>query len=92
MENKKAWLWAGAAVVVLLSFVFSDSFWNTISRRRALQKMDREYEHVSSEVELARAKLTNLENNPGAYEQLVRKELGYLRPGEKEVRFLDKNN
>jgi hypothetical protein len=43
---------------------------------------------VTKDVEKMRRQIVQVEANPHLREQLVRKELGYLRPGEKEVRFL----
>jgi len=42
------------------------------------------------EAQKRRAEIDRLQNHPASYENLVRKELGYLRPGEKEARFIKK--
>ncbi len=86
---KKTWLWAGLAFLVLMSFAFSESLWTTLSRKATLRKMEKELGSLTNEVADAREKITKLENDPKQYDQLVRKELNYLRPGEKEVRIVD---
>jgi cell division protein FtsB len=77
-------------VAGLLSFVLSDSFRQVIIRRRAIHGAETQLRRVEAETAEAREKLARLENDPRAYEKLVRQELGYLRPGEKEARFLNK--
>jgi hypothetical protein len=88
--TKKYWIYASIAVAVLLSFVLSDSFRQTIAHRRSIRAMRTELSQVDNQATDARERLTRLQNDPSAYEQLVREELGYLRPGEKEARFLNK--
>jgi cell division protein FtsB len=86
----KVWLYTTIAVAVVLSFVLSDSFRQVISRRRSIRATEAELRQVESQVTDVRERLTRLQTDPSAYENLVRQELGYLRPGEKEARFLKK--
>lgn len=67
--------------------LFNESFRNTLLRTRAIRSTQKELTKVSSDVEQMKSKIAALENNPQSREDLVRKDLGYLRPGEKEVRF-----
>jgi cell division protein FtsB len=67
--------------------LFNESFRNTVLRTRAIRSTQMELNKVSKEVEQMRAKIATLEHSPQAREDLVRKDLGYLRPGEKEIRF-----
>lgn len=87
---KRSWIVAGIAVVVTLSFVMSDGFRHYISRRRALHQARAELRQTEAALTATREKLFKLQSDPTAFEQMVRQELGYLRPGEKEVRFLNK--
>ena len=87
---KKKWIAAAVGCVVVLSFVLSDGFRQFISRRRAIHYTRVELRETETAVRATREKLSRLQGDPAAYEQLVRQELGYLRPGEKEVRFLKK--
>lgn len=70
--------------------MLSDSFRQVIVRRRAISATRAELRRVDEQATAARERLNRLQNDPAAYEQLVRQELGYLRPGEKEARFLKK--
>lgn len=87
---KKYWIYATVALAVILSFVLSDSFRQVIVRRRAIRAAQLELQKVDDQTVDVRARLSRLQSDPTAYEELVRRELGYLRPGEKEVRFLKK--
>lgn len=75
---------------MLLSFVLSDSFRQVIGRRRAIHATQAELRDVEAKALDTRERLSRLQNDPDAYEHLVRRELGYMRPGEKEARFLNK--
>lgn len=87
---KKTWLWAGLAFLVLMSFILSDSLWTTLSRKSSLRRMEKEMGLLSGDLQAAHQKISSLEKDPKNYEQLVRQELNYLRPNEKEVRFVEK--
>ena len=89
MHQKKKWIYEGIVLAVFLSFLLSDSLWKTLSRSRSLRATLKELDQTTKEVENIQNKLQELHNNPSAYEQLVRQELGYLRPGEKEARLLN---
>lgn len=85
---KKYWIYAVAALAIVLSFVLSDSFRQVIGRRRAIRETNAELRQVEALTTNAHDRLARLQSNPAAYDELVRKELGYLRPGEREVRFM----
>ena len=87
---KKYWIYATITLAVVLSFVLSDSFRQVVLRRRALRSAELEIQKIDQQSADARTRLSRLQTDPSAYEDLVRRELGYLRPGEKEVRFLKK--
>jgi cell division protein FtsB len=89
--DKKSWVIIVIALAVVASFLFSSGFRNTISRRRLINQFKVDLNRVSQEIEGVRADIKQLKNNPQAYEVLIRKELGYLKPGEKEVRFVEKH-
>jgi cell division protein FtsB len=86
----RRWVIGVLLVAMVGSFFFSESFRNTLSRRRALQKASQELDALMKESVVMRQKIARLEKDNKSYEELVRKELGYLRPGEKEIRFVDK--
>jgi len=87
IESKKALIIIGGGLAVVLSFLVSDSVRQTISRRRAIRASEIELSRLTQETEEARQKINGLETDPKSTERLVRKELGYLKPGEKEARF-----
>lgn len=87
---KKTWIVAGICLAVALSFVLSDGFRQFISNRSAIQRVRTELTQTEAALSASRERLSRLQADPAAYDQLVRQELGYLRPGEKEVRFLKK--
>ena len=87
---KRRLIIVGVLLAVLLSFLVSDGFRQVVSRRRAIRETQEELRRTEAEIELARARLRRLQSDSSAYEQLVREELGYLRPGEKEARILKK--
>jgi cell division protein FtsB len=87
---KKYWAYILAAALVV-AFLFNENFRNTISRRRAIKTAQKELAALTQETEAVQRQITALETNPHITEHLVRKELGYLRPGEKEIRFLNNN-
>jgi cell division protein FtsB len=89
---KKYWVYAAIGLAIVLSFVLSDSFRQVIARRRSIKATNEELRQVDAQTAEAKDRLSRLQNDPSAYEQLVRQELGYLRPGEKEVRFLKNNS
>jgi cell division protein FtsB len=87
---KRPWVVAGAVAVILLSFLLSRGFRQLVSNRSAIHRLSADLARTEADVAASRDKLNRLQNDPAAYDQLVRQELGYLRPGEKEVRFLKK--
>jgi cell division protein FtsB len=90
MHAKKRWLIAGGVLILVLTFLFSDGVRRTISRRRAIHVAEKELAKLTTEAQQTREKINRLETSSDAYERLVRKELGYLKPGEKEARFVNK--
>jgi cell division protein FtsB len=79
---------AAIGLLILASFVFNDSLRMTFSRRRMIGNAQTELNDLSSQLTALRQKITTLKAHPQSYEQLVRRELGYTRPGEKEIRFV----
>lgn len=84
---KKNWPFVVIAVL-LLSLLFNNSFRQTISRQRMIRNARLEVDSLNLEIDATQAKIQELKTEPQQVEHLVRKELGYLRPGEKEVRII----
>ncbi len=86
---KNKYVLIGVAMAVFFSLlILNDSFRSTFSRKQAIRKTQEEMAKIDSEISKMKAKISSLENEPHAHEDLVRRELGYIKPGEKEVRFV----
>ncbi len=86
----KPWLWITIGVVIIASFLLTDSVWRTFANRRAIEEKTKELQQLNQDASSLRTSIEQLQTHPETYEQLVRKELNYVRPGEKEVRFIKK--
>lgn len=89
-RTKRFWIVAGVSLAIVLSFVLNDSFRKAVSRRIEVRRHEAELAALTDEANVVRRKIADLQR-PTAYEELVRRDLGYLRPGEKEVRFVKKD-
>jgi cell division protein FtsB len=58
------------------------------TRNRMISDSQAELTSLSVQLTTLRQKIANLKTSPQIYEHLVRRELGYTRPGEKEIRFV----
>jgi cell division protein FtsB len=76
----------------IVGVIFNQNFKNTLQRRKMIRNDQQELNNLTHQIDSIRQKISSLEKNPASYEKLVRSELGYLRPGEKEVRFLRKES
>ena len=89
----KKFLLIGLAVFLFsCTLLFNSGVRQTFLRIGDIKNAERELELVSSQVDAVRAKLDELEASKSGREELVRRDLGYLRPGERELRFLDKKS
>lgn len=87
-ELKKSWVALGIGLLILASFAFNESLRATIYRKRMIADAQAELEILSLQYTNLRQKINNVKSMPESHELLVRRELGYLRPGEKEIRFV----
>jgi len=90
MTEAKLWVIVVVFLGIIASFLFSSGFRNTLSRRHSIGELSGEINSVSNEIDQVREEIRQLKSNPQAYEILIRRELGYLKPGEKEIRFVNK--
>lgn len=86
-QRKRLWLIGGFVILLVASFVLNDSFSKTLDRRRAIRQAEAETASIERRIEALRDDITRLKKDPRSYELLVRRDLGYLRPGETEVRI-----
>lgn len=77
--------------LVAASFIFNSSLRKTFSRRKAIRETQVQIKTVTKEAEALQHKIAVLKTSATLQEKAVRSELGYLRPGEKEVRFMLKS-
>ena len=87
VKIRRTWVWGLLFALAITSLLFNSGFKNTLARKKAIRQAERDLKTLTVEIESMKSRISRLENNPQAYEQLVRRELGYIRPGEKEVRF-----
>ena len=87
---KKRWVWITVGVLIVASFLLSDSVWRTFANQKNIAEKKRELRRLEQDTKILQASIEALQTHPDTYEHLVRKELNYLRPGEKEVRFVKK--
>jgi len=87
-QVKRSWVFIGIGLLILASFAFNDSLRAAFSRQRMISDSQREFDALSLQLASLRQKISHLKSTPASYEYLVRRELGYVRPGEKEIRFV----
>ena len=90
MFLRKHWKIASVVALVLVSLLFSEGFRRTVLRRHAVAATRAELDALNREAALLKKEIARLESDSTVIEEYVRKDLGYLRPGEKEVRFVDR--
>jgi len=86
--RKKLTLILSAIGLLFILILFNSSFRLTIARHRAIRNTQAELEKVSHESHHLRNEIAKLDHAT-EQENMVRRDLGYIRPGEKEVRFLN---
>lgn len=86
-KNQKKWTLIVGVFLIVASFFLNESFKSYMNRKKNIQKAKAEIQSLTEQNEALRKKLLRLKEHPKEYENLVRSELGYLRPGEKEIRF-----
>ncbi|MFN0118250.1 MAG: FtsB family cell division protein [Elusimicrobiota bacterium] len=88
-KTHKKWIIIGGFALLMMIYVFNGNVRKTISNQKAIRQANQELTELNQEVVMTREKLNSLNKNPTYYEYLVRRDLGYLRPGEKEIRFIN---
>lgn len=88
--TKKTWILISVGIAVVSSFLLSESFRHTLSRKKSLREAEKQIASLTDEINRVKTDLSRLDKEPASYETLVRRELGYLRPGEKEIKFLNR--
>lgn len=84
----RQWVLVSVLSAALLGLLLNKNFRITLSRLKTIGQYHKDLSQLNQGVEEMKSKLDLLERNPRSYERLVRLQLGYLRPKEKEVRFI----
>jgi cell division protein FtsB len=75
-------------VVAVLGFIFgSRGFRNLIGRKKEQIRLRKELKELKFENAKLRKEIYLLQNDDSYIEHLIRRDLGYLKPGEFEYRF-----
>lgn len=84
---RKHWKWIAAAIVVLgiLSSEGVRTYWQ---RKKALRQLEKRLEELRQSNKTASMEIERLKNDPNAIEQVARRDLGLIQPGEIEYRFV----
>ena len=91
LKNKYV-LAALAAGLFFSVLILNSSFRSTLTRRRAIRQTQEELGRIQTEIDKMKTQLAAIDTVPHAHEDLVRRELGYIKPGEKEIRFINGKN
>jgi len=89
-HSRMAIVMGGILLLVILFLAFNQSFHATIARRKAIRKIKSEIETVDHDIKKIKEKTGLIKDNPQVTEEVVRTELGYIKSGEKDIRFINK--
>ncbi len=84
----RGWVIVLICTIVFSSFYFNSGLRKTLARRKEIRETHKMLEKVSGDIDRLRKDIKRLKEHPESYEIYVRRELGYLKPGEKEIRFI----
>jgi len=70
-------------ILVLFSSIISQGYGEVATARAEQRELEREKLRLETHVHQMRSMLSALKSNPEAVESLARKELGWVKPGEK---------
>ncbi len=84
---KRQWKWILAGLVVI-GFLSSDGLRTFWQRKKALHTLEEKLEEIKVSNKNLTMEIDRLKNDPHAIEQVARKDLGLIQPGEIEYRFV----
>ncbi len=84
---KKYWKWIACAIVVL-GLLTSEGVRTYWQRKQALRQLERRLEDLRLSNKTVTMEIERLKNDPNAIEQVARRDLGLIQPGEIEYRFV----
>ncbi len=88
MKEKRIWIWiglAGLVAILILSSEGTRSYWK---RKRALRELEKKLDKARATNKSLTLEIHRLQTDPRAIEQIARRDLGLLQPGEIEYRFV----
>lgn len=80
------WVLVGLGVLAIL--VGNRGFWTMVRHRRELSRLERQLQELRQESKRLDREIALAERDPAYIERVARRELGLIRPGEIEYRFL----
>lgn len=84
---KPKYIYGGLALAAAVFLLANEGFRTIVSSHLQLRSLNAEMARLESEEVHLKARIDAVQTNDAALERVVRKELGYRRPGEIEYRF-----
>ena len=88
MNEHRLWKWALIILGALVLFLSSEGTRTYWKRRKVLNELEQKLEQIRQTNKNLVLEIDRLQNDPRAAEQIARKELGLIQPGEIEYRFV----
>jgi cell division protein FtsB len=88
MKGLSRWKWAFAALAAAGFFLSNEGTRSYWKRKRYLKELEARLEEIRASNKNLEHEIARFQNDPRAVEQLARRELGLIQPGEIEYRFV----
>ena len=88
MNGKTHWKWIGLGILALGFFLSSKGTRSYWKRKRSLRELEKKLEQARETNRNLTLEIHRLQTDPRAIEQIARRDLGLLQPGEIEYRFI----
>ena len=92
MKAALNWKWIVLGLLVLGLFLSSEGSRSYWKRKRHLKELQAKLEQARAENKSLAQEVQRLETDPRAIEQIARRVLGMIQPGEIEYRFVSENS
>lgn len=84
--RRHRWILAGVGMLAVL--IGNRGFWTMVERHREIARLERQFRELRQESKRLAQEIVQAEGDPAYLERIARRELGLIRPGEVEYRFL----
>ena len=91
MKTALNWKWILLGLFILGLFLSSEGSRSYWKRKRHLKELQAKLELARAENKSLALEIQRLENDPRAIEQIARRDLGMIQPGEIEYRFVSES-